>query len=74
MGKSCISFKLLEVLEDEKIHKISELQQILNLSYSSIRVYVYELQYFGQCIESYRGKNGGYKLIKGRKKCYNLDI
>lgn len=74
MGKSCISFKLLGVFEDEKIHKISELQQILNLSYSSIRVYVYELKYFGQCIESYRGKNGGYKLIKDRKKCYNLDI
>jgi len=74
MGKSYITLKLLEILEDEKIHKICELEQKLNLSKSSVRLYIYELLDFGYHIKSYRGKNGGYRLTKDRKKCYNLDI
>lgn len=73
MGKSHITLKLLEILYDEKIHKIYELEQKLNLSNSSVRVYVYELKDFGYYIESYKGRNGGYMLTKGSKKCYNLD-
>lgn len=73
MGKSHITLKLLEILDDEKIHKICELEQKLSLSNSSVRVYVYELKDFGHYIESYKGKNGGYILTKCREKCYNLD-
>lgn len=74
MGRSFITLKLIEILEDEKIHKTRELQQVLNLSNSSIRVYIYELKDFGYYVESYRGKNGGYRLTKHRKRCYNLRI
>lgn len=74
LGRSNITLKLLEILDDEKIHKAYELQQKLQLCNSSIRLYIYELQYFGYYIESYRGKIGGYKLTKNRKRCYNLYI
>lgn len=74
MGKSHIVLKLIEIMDDEKTHKIHELEQKLNLRNSTVRGYIYELRYFGYCLESIRGKSGGYKLTKDRKKCYNLDI
>lgn len=70
MGRSYIALSLLDILDDEKKHKISELEEKLNLKSSSIRVYINELSYFGHYIESYRGKYGGYKLIKSEKKKY----
>lgn len=74
MGKSYVTLTLLNIMEDEKIHKVFELEQKLKLSNSSVRKYVYELLYFGYDIKSYRGKNGGYRLKKDGKKYYNLDI
>lgn len=65
--------KLLGILEDEKIHKCFELQQKLKLSNSSIRLYIYELRYYGYNIKSYAGKYGGYILSKDSKKWYDLD-
>lgn len=70
MGKSYIALKLLDIMYDEKLHKISELQRELELSNSSVRIYVKELLDFGYDIQSYRGKNGGYKLDKKGKKYY----
>lgn len=74
MGRSFITLKLIDIMEDEKIHKISELQRELELSSSSVRNYVYELKYFGYAIKSYRGKYGGYRLLKKDKKDYNIHI
>lgn len=74
MGKSHISLALLEILDDEERHKISELGEKLNLKSTSIRLYVNELLDFGHFIESYRGKNGGYRLVKDKKKKYYISI
>ena len=74
MGKSYITLALLEILSDEKMHKLKELEEKLNLKSSSIRLYINELIYFGYYIESYRGKYGGYKLINSKKKRYYLNL
>lgn len=74
MGKSYISLALLEILDDGEKHKISELEQKLNLKSSSIRLYINELMDFGHFIESHRGRNGGYRLLKEKKKKYYVPI
>lgn len=64
MSKIVLSFKILDFLLDENIHKTKEISEKIEVPESVVRWYINELIGAGIYIQSCRGRNGGYMLNK----------
>lgn len=64
MSKISISFKILNILLDENLHKAKDIADKIEISESTVRWYINELLCAGCQIESITGRKGGYKLDK----------
>lgn len=64
MSKVANMLKMLQILKDEKVHRIQNLAEELEVSERMIRQYKLELEQAGIYINSTTGKYGGYQLEK----------
>lgn len=69
MSKIALSFKILNFLLDENIHKTKEISEKIEIPQSVVRWHINELIEAGIYIQSSTGRNGGYMLNK--KCCVN---
>ena len=71
MSKVANMLKMIKILKDEKIHNMKDIAEKIEISPRMVKQYKNELEQAGIYIESKRGINGGYSLIK---ELNNIDI
>lgn len=73
MGKISKLLYMIDLLNTENKYSVSELASKLNVSERMIRYYKEELEKNGIYIESFKGPNGGYFLLKNIKYYINFN-
>lgn len=64
MSKIALSFRILNLLLDENLHKTKEIAEKIQISKSLVRWHINELLKAGIHIDSFTGRYGGYALKK----------